>query len=314
VASYDATLLDQGRRYAGQFPERWDDLVSSNYYDLALVLYTAYHRSQDPYWLEQARRVARTWRDSENNRAIAAYLEGDWSRGSLVPPPRGMSTLGLALLALEAGDPEARRTVHLHARLIEQRWVDSGGDYGLGNAVMPMGDPREAGYGLTALVASTLLGEDHTPAARRLLDAILARQNASGQWQGWVEGGHVYTNNFMTGILMEALALYDRVLGDARIVPAIERAIGWTWSTQWMASIQSFKYDAAGSDPTPAPALNGLFLAGWAHALARTGKSTYRSQGEQILNGLVDRGLDEIWGVKQFSQVYRSSGQFLAVR
>jgi hypothetical protein len=311
VARYDAVLVDLGHRYASAFPEWPEDLVSSNYYDLALVFYTAYHRTQDPYWLEQARRVARTWRDSPNNQAIPGYLAGDWSLGSLVPPPRSMATLGLAVLAVEAGDAQARAVVHLHARLIEERWVNSTGEYGLGNPVMPMGDQREAAYGLMALVTSTLLGEDHAAAARRLLDAILARQLASGQWQGWVEGGHVYTNNFMNGLLMEALALHDRVLGDARIVPAIERAMAWTWSTQWVAATQSFEYDAEGSDPTPAPALNGLFLPGWAHAYARTGQTAYREQGEQILRGLVERGLEEIWGVKQFSQVYRSSGQYL---
>jgi hypothetical protein len=314
VEAYDAALLDMGQYYAGTFPELPDDMINSNYYDLALVLYTAYYRTQDSYWRDQARHVARLWRDAVNNRAVAAYLDGDWSLGSRVPPPRGMATLGLALFALEAGDAEARRMVHLHARLIEQRWVNSDGDYGLDNPIMPMGDPREAGYGLTALVASTLLGEDHKPAARRLLNSILSHQNANGRWQGWVESGNVYTNNFMTGLLMESLAFYDRVIGDARILPAIERAMAWTWNTQWMASTRSFKYDADGNDATPAPALNGLFLPGWAHAYARTGKAQYREQAEQILRGLVDRGLDEIWGVKQFSQVYRSSSQYLGVR
>jgi hypothetical protein len=311
VARYDEGLVDLGQRYAAAFPAWPGDLISSNYYDLALVLYTAHQRTQDPAWREQARRVARTWRDAPENRAIPAYLAGNWALGSAVPPPRGMATIGLAILALEAGDDAARDLVHLHARLIEQRWVNSPGDYGLGNPVMPMGDQREAAYGLIALVASTLLGEDHAPAARRLLDAVLARQRSSGQWEGWVEGGHVFTNNFMNGLLMEALALYDRALGDARITPAIERAMAWTWNTQWVPGTLSFKYDAAGSDPTPAPVLNGLFLPGWAHAYARTGRAEYRDQAEAILRGLVENGLDEIWGVKQFGQVYRSSGQYL---
>jgi hypothetical protein len=311
VARYDASLVTLGHEYAGEFPAQPGDLIGSSYYDLALVLYTAYSRTQDPFWLEQARRVARTWRDSPNNQAIPGYLAGNWALGSAVPPPRGMATLGLAILALEAGDDQARAVVHLHARLIEERWVNSDGEYGLGNPVMPMGDQREAAYGLMALVASTLLGEDHSDAARRLLDAILGRQLASGQWRGWLEGGHVFTNNFMNGLLMEALALYDRALGDARIVPALERALAWTWGTQWVPATLSFAYDAAGSDPTPAPVLNGLFLPGWAHAYARTGQAVYRDQGEQILRGLVERGLDEIWSVKQFGQVFRSSAQYL---
>jgi hypothetical protein len=311
VAGHHDALVDLGGRYAAAFPENGSDLAASVYYDLAYVLYTIHHRTQDPYFREQARRVARAWRDSPQNQAIEPFLGGDWSAGRNVPPPRDLATLGLALLALEADDAGAREVVHQQARLMEQHWVNSTGDYGLSNPVMPLGDQRESAYALMALVTSTLLGEDHAPAARRLLDAILDHQLPNGQWQGWVEGGYIFTNNFMIGLLLEALALYDRAIGDSRIVPAMERAMGWLWSTQWVSSTLSFRYDAEGTVTGPAPVLNGLFLAGWGHVHSATGKAAYRDQGEQILRGLVERGVQEIWSVKQFDQLFRASSQYL---
>jgi hypothetical protein len=316
-SGYDGRLLRLARQHGGAFPADRQDLVSSNYYDLALVLYVVHYRTGAPEWLPLARRVARAWRDAPNNRAIAAALAGDETAGRLVPPPRGMATLGLAVLALEAGDGDARRVVHEHARLVEERWVNTTGDYGLANPVMPLGDPREAGYALMALVASTLLGEDHTSAARRLLDAILARQQPAGHWRGWSEEapGRPYTLNYMNGLLMEALVLYDRAVGDARIVPALARAVDGTWRQQWSDGARAFRYgDAAAGDTSPAPILNGLMLPAWGYLYARTGEARYREQGDRMLAGLV-RALDhEVHGAKQFAQSYRSSARYLAFR
>lgn len=316
---FDARMLTLGRRHATAFPEKADDLIASTYYDLALVLYTAYYRTRDPFWREQARRVARTWRDSPHNQRIPAALDGDESAGPLVPPPRSLATLGLAVLAVESGDAEARRLVHVHARLIEERWVGTRNVYGLANPVMPMGDAREAGYGLLALVASTLLGEDHRVGARQLLDAILARQQPSGQWESWTESspGQRFTLNYMNGLLMEGLIMYDRVIGDPRIVPALQRAVAWTWQTQWVKGARGFQYcDRKLGDLTrnPEPVLNGLLLVAWGYLSARTGDPRYRAQGDLILDGLVSALDAEVHGVKQFDQVYRSSARYLGFR
>jgi len=316
-SAHDAALLRLARRYADAFPADPGDLVSSNYYDLALVLYTVHSRTGDPAWRERARRVARAWRDAPNNRAIAPALAGDDTAGRLLPAPRGLATLGLAVLAIEAGDDEARAVVDRQARLVEERWVDTGGDYGLANPVMPLGDPREAGYGLMTLVASTLLGADHSAAAARLLDAILARQEPAGAWRGWSEDapGRPFVLNYMNGLLMEALVLYDRALGDPRIVPALARAVDWTWRQQWSEPALAFRYgDAAAGDTGPAPILNGLMLPAWGYLYARTGEPRYLGQGDRVLAGLVDVLDAEVHGVKQFTQAYRSSARYLAFR
>ncbi|MEA2626981.1 MAG: hypothetical protein QOD06_3026 [Candidatus Binatota bacterium] len=302
AARFDQAAVAKGRTYADAFPAFPDRIWDSNYYDLARVLYQMHYRTGDAYWRDRARAVARTWRDDPMNQQIEAYLAGNESlRGSL-PPNRSMATLGLAIYALEMQDAEARKIVHMHARLAERalHWQDQ----------------RETGYGLMALVASTFLGDDHAANAKKLLDVILAAQKADGRWES--PGGELvavpFTLNYMTGILCEALILYDRVIGDARILPAILKSIDWTWSTQWLPAVKSFQYAnlTAGTVNTdPAPVLSGLILPAWGYAFYKTGDTMYLEQGNQIFQGLADSGTAEIWSAKQYAQVYRSSASYL---
>ena len=303
IATYDAAEQSRGKFFAEQFPYQPNDLVSSNYYDLALTLYVAYYRSGDTYWLDQARRVARTWRDSNNNQNIPKYLAADYSVGPTIPPPRSMSTLGLAVLALESGDAAAREVVNNHARLVEQAFVQ-------------WMDAREAGYSLMALVAASIVGDDHRLSALGMLDVILAHQKPDGHWEqtsNLVPNNQPFVLNFMTGVLMEGLVFYDRVIGDPRIVPAIQRCIDWTWGTQWVAGAQAFQYGNVNSgsvSTSPAGDLNGLMLPAWGWALLRTGDSRYRDQGQQIFAGMVANS-NALLGEKHYGQFYRSSGRYL---
>jgi hypothetical protein len=304
VAGYDLYALRNGKTVAAGFPSKPDDLVSSNYYDLALTLYTVYYRSGDSYWLEQARHVARVWRDSPNNQNIERYLAGDYSVGPTIPPPRSMSTLGLAVLASESDDGEARRVVDAHARLVEQKWGFN------------WSDPREIGYSLMALVASTELGDDHRASARRMLDVALANQKADGRWEGTsdlVPSGP-FVLNYMNGLLMEGMILYDRAIGDPRILPAIRKCIDWTWNTQWVARSQAFQYGNVNSGSVstqPAPDLNGLMLPAWGYAFSATGDTRYRDQGDQIFVGLSNVIPSIPADEKHYAQIYRSSGRSL---
>jgi len=54
---------------------------------------------------------------------------------------------------------------------------------------MALGDPRECGYSLMALLAATVVGEDHRKSAKDLLDHILKTQQADGQWLSSDGGG-----------------------------------------------------------------------------------------------------------------------------
>jgi hypothetical protein len=302
VADFDKALLARGREFVG-------DVL---FYDLPLVLYRIHARTGDTTWRDRARAAAGAWRDHPGNRKIATYLAGDWKLWKeLVNQPRCLGTIGLAVLALEADDGAARRVVDSHARLIESVWMH--GPYqSLTDPVMPLGDPRECGYALMALVASTVCGDDHRPAARELLDRILAKQRPDGQWLAKdekVEGGG-YTSNFMTGLLNEALAFYDRAIGDERILAAVEKNLAWTWKTQWSETGKGFQYHAVGETQVDG-VLGGLMIQAWGYAYARTGKAEYLEQGQRILAGMTERGVREIWGVKQFSQLFRSSPLFL---
>jgi hypothetical protein len=70
----------------------------------------------------------------------------------------------------------------------------------------------------------------------------------------------------MDGLAMEALILYDEVIGDPRILPSIERCLQWTWGTQWVDAARAFLYAdiTSGSVNTnPYANLNGLLLPAW---------------------------------------------------
>jgi hypothetical protein len=313
-AAFDAAQLDGGRRFAEKFPAHPADLIASTYYDLALVLYTIHYRTGDAFWKERARVVATRWRDAPENTVIGAFLADEPGAAARVPPPRGLASLGLAVLAVENGDKTARSVVDGHARMIE-RLMTRAGRYGLANPSMPLGDAREAGYALTALVAATVLGDDHRKAAAQLLDAILERQRPDGQWLSSAESiSTPFTLNYMNGLLMESLVLYDRAIGDARIVPALTRALAWTWTTQWRASAGAFQYgsvDEGTVNTKPAPVLNGLMLPAWGYVATRTGDREIRAQGRRIFDGAVRAGLGEIYAVKQFDQLFRSSPRYL---
>ena len=312
VSTYDTYDLTKGRTVAAQFPFDPSDMVSSDFYDLALNFYVTNYRSGDAFWLSAARSVATAWRDSINNQNIPKYLAGDYSVGPTIPPPRGMATLGLAIFAAETGDVGARTVVNNHARLVEEAFG------------MAWSDAREAAYSLIALVASTLLGDDHSASAREMLDVILANQKPDGHWEDTSTSGlvppnpdgspQVFVLNYMNGLLMEALAFYDRALDDTRVLPAIQRCVDWTWTTQWLDGAGAFQYGNinSGSITTaPAPDLNGLMLPGWGYAFSRTGITAYRDQGDRIFAGLVATIPSLTWDEKHFAQVYRSSAQYL---
>jgi hypothetical protein len=302
VASYDSKQLQLARTYAERFPEH-PSILESNYYDLAFALYQIYYRTGDAYYLNKARTVARAWRDWQGNQEISLMIAGQPT--TMVPPPRAFSTLGLAVYAMETGDVEAARIVNDQARLVEIAWLR-------------YGDTREKAYSLIALLAANVLGKDHRASARQLLDTILAAQSTAGNWQD--EPGSLvtvpYTLNYMNGLMLEALAMYDRLIGDPRIVPSMKKCTGWLWNTQWMPTAQAFHYgtvNAGTVNTEPAAVLNGLFLMGWGWLSEKTGDPMYRTQGDEIFRGLVQRGTNEIFSVKQFDQVFRNGSRYMGL-
>jgi hypothetical protein len=305
--------LKQGRVYADGWPAAPSDMIASNYYDLAYTLYQIYYRTQDSYWLARARQVAQDWLQVANIRALHACVTAqptDWDLCGQVPPARSIALMGPAVLAAEDGQAAARQLLNDYAAFLvlkglQAHWLDE----------------RENGYMLLYLAASVALGDDHRALARQFLDTALAHQSADGSFVGTYSYPYgsscVYhhSENFMNGILGEGLILYDRVIGDARIVPALRALANWLWTTQWQAAKLGFRYSppesAACIPGGDAQVLNGLFLPIWGYLYERTSEALYQTQGDQILQGLVQYGFGGISGVKQFNQAFRSSGHYL---
>jgi len=320
AGALDEVLLKRGRELADQLPMKPAqdlngdgavDFADALFYDLPLTLYRTYYRTGDAYWRDKARASARMWRDYPGNQKMKKYLDGDWKLWrELVNQPRNLATIGLAVLALESNDAGAKQIVFDHATLIEKAWM-YGPYQSLTDPVMALGDPRECGYSLIALISATILGEDHRKAATDLVDHILKSQKPDGQWLAHddkIPGGG-YTSNFMTGLLLESLIFHDRAFGDDRILPAVEKNLAWTWTTQWVAEKEGFQYHSVGETEAQ-PGLNGLLLPAWGYAYFKTGKPQYLEQGNRIAKGLAERGAKEIWGVKQYNQMFRSAPQY----
>jgi hypothetical protein len=319
---FTTTQLTLGRQHADAYPENPHDLLGSNFYDLALVLYHIYYRTSDPYWLVKARQVAIAHRDQWNIQALHRCLEGvpfDWNVCGQFPSPRNMSMMGIAVLAAESGDAEASRLLDLYGDFVALKSMQD-----------LYQDPRETGYVLMALAASVALGHTrHLWLAQTMLNTILIGtrgQEPSGrfpsfaQWNaGQEDCPYPYGTAFMQGLMNEALILYDRVIGDARIIPALQRSLDWLW-TQWVPTDefpsgpgrgtgQAFQYSDwpyisshCGIGYYTTPNLTGLILLGFGYL--------DDARGVEVLQGFETKSLKEIWGVKQFSQMYRSASQY----
>jgi hypothetical protein len=307
ITAYDNYMLSGGLNYANTWPENPGDLPSSNFYDLAYVLYQIYYRTGDPAWLTRARQVATDWRDQPNIQSLHTCVEQtatwDWGLCAGVMAARNMSLMGLAVLGVENNDLEARTLVDLYAKFIQIKSDELFWD-----------DPRENGYKIMALAAAVELGYPHQALANTMLNTSLSHQQPNGSWtiNGFYNNcSYSLPENFMLGLLGEGLMLYDRVIGDARIVPALQLTATWLWSTQWqLADTLGFVYAPPEStciQGGPAHVLNGMFLPIWAYLYMRTGDPLYQTQGHQILQGLVQFGFGG--SVKQFNQAFRSSAK-----
>lgn len=323
IAAFDKLQLAGGEQF--RIGGVRDPLVGggyigdANYYDLAFTLYQLYYRTGDVKWRNYGREMATKWRDSPSGDLTMwrRKLNGEYGfpGEEAMPAPRGASTLGLAMLAADGTDAKARELVYNHVRMY--RCWGSGGKFL---------DQRESAYVLMAALASVVIGDadsvweygacadptfpkrSMTPrqVAKELLDMQLATQGALGPpgslltlqdtapSSGANPPNTPWSNLFMTGLLAEAWVMYDRIIGDPRIVPAIEAWMQWMWATQWYAQEQAFAYSNAtikwpSGDAVryPEPGLNGIYLNGWGYVAGKTKKAEYVSQMNQIISGML---------------------------
>ena len=322
-SAYDKLQVTQAGVYAPGgsrgFPQ-FSTIYDSNYYDLALALYLlSYRIPGDTTWLKGARTVAERWASDPYSLASTSGA-----------PPRTYSTLGLAVYYLDTGSTKAKAVVNSQAAHAARYF----GVYDGGSK-----DMRESAYALMAMIASTIIGgDDHSADALKSLNGLLAGQMSDGRWQNhdncavyknctpMVPAGY-YTLNYMMGLVLEALIMYDRAFGDSRIVPALKAGTNWLWSTQWVPVVPgssptfgAFQYGDINSgsvNTEPSANLSGLIVPAWGYLYARTQNSTYATQGQTILNGMVagngQLGISGagIYNVKQFNQEFRSSPRYV---
>ncbi len=239
TSEYDTMELAQAAVW-----ENWT-LSDTNvhFYDGALNYYLLYYRTGDTRWSTRADFLAKDISDFQMSTGaytgFPSQLDGS---GRSTFTGKDYTTLGMAIYYLRTGYGPALSSVRAQA---------SGGNWYRSpwSASNPNANTRDAAYGLMAMLTSTLLGgdTDWTTSMATAVNAFMTGQGTdltSGGLQpndGWVtadDGTQVPALQtlecFMNGLVMEALIMYDRVIGDSRIVPSIKRAVDWMWSTQWV--------------------------------------------------------------------------------
>jgi hypothetical protein len=197
----------------------------------------------------------------------------------------------------------------------------------------PRAASRDSASHPTAGEAPLVHQHDVRVQAKAVLDAALAKQRPDGRIEAYSEylGMGAYISNYMAGLFWEAAILYDRLIGDPRILPAMRRWADWTWSNEWNAKVMGFRYQdvtaqegraaftVAGQSvwskvadtATAFPELNGMMMPAWGYLFLKTGDPQYAAQGDLMLKGLVRAARAQTLP-KQYPQMYRSSPRYLA--
>jgi hypothetical protein len=228
ATAYDTLQLVQAAAWVA------DATSDKFFYDTALANYMLYYRTGDTQWLTRAEALATELADFASN-----PVNQDGS-GRSAMAPRDYGTLGMAILYLRTGYANALAAVRSQA---------AGGLFYFSPFTVPSSrDARESAYALIAMLATTVLGGDpnnYSTGMATAINAYLDRQGvdesdaqdqANDGWQAvasLMPGDGCYIINYMQGLVMEAMILYDRVIGDSRIVPSVQRAVDWLWATHW---------------------------------------------------------------------------------
>ena len=121
------------------------------------------------------------------------------------------------------------------------------------------------------------------------MSLVLSSQQASGGFGGTLYSGG--QKNYMVGMLLTSLVrYYDEVTPDARIQPAVKRAVDYMFATQWHADVLGMPYcsvdhgaDCAGGYIIPD--LNNLIVPAVAWYYYHTGDATFATRVDNLLQG-----------------------------
>jgi len=151
---------------------------------------------------------------------------------------------------------------------------------------------RENAYALLSHLNAELLGAPRRERIYTLVD------NALGHIDAWVNETASYCKPFFTALTCRSLIRYNDMIGDSRIVPAIESICDYIWDNLWDAGAEAFLYihDVyPGEDPPdPAPDLNMLIVPSYGYLYSKTFDSNWLTIGDQIFDGGVP--IYDEWG------------------
>lgn len=290
-------------------PTRWRTegagWESSNYYDRARIYYIWYARTGDTAYRDKGTAIALDYRRN--------YLEAS----NYGPSAHWAQMAGVALHYLVTGDTASRTAVgYVADNFAAPYYVNN-----LGNTSAEM-DSRIQARVLTAftyaweLRAPSRAGRDWAVLARDALTKILSSQSPDGAYRWQHSGQCGYNKPFEIGLLNDALIeYYRRFEADARILPAVRKAVDHLWTHDWDAASQSFVYldgPCGGDGPFATPDLTNMMVSGFGWVYQMTGDTVYRNRGDQVFAGGVKGAY--LAGGKQFNQAYHTSYRYAAFR
>jgi hypothetical protein len=279
---------------------------TENYYDRALIYYAWWIRSGNVEYWKRATALAVSYRRD--------YLEANDYNTSA----HWAQIEGIALHYLLTGDEASRYAVGRVGDVFSMPYYTD--NLGNLNAVM---DNRIQARTLTAFLtawrldAPSQMGATWARLLPNALTDILSSQDPSGAYRFARRDNQCGHNKpFMVGMLNDALIQYYGLFSaDARIPPAVQKAIDYMWTNDWDSAAQAFVYldgPCPGDDGGPSADLNNLAVNGFGWIYQRTRDPAYRDKGDQVFAG----GVTNAWleGSKQFNQEYTSSFRYLAYR
>jgi hypothetical protein len=320
--------LDNGN-FTGHF-----DLPSSNYfeawnYDGGRVFQQiadydwnvpSMQHYQDNNWRAEWKRCAQLAMEPYKDTAIATL-------GSFVREPNQFP-FGMEMSQLRTGDPTNQTGIDLLQH--NPGW----GRFFSGSAYAS--SVRLSAYMMDDRLAGELIGEPRdTTFILRQVDVMLGYLDQSYNLDLHNPNQQAYNiHPFLLGTAMEALITYyemDLAEGntpDARIPLEIKKALDWLESTQYIPSTHTFSYQPydVPVDPQKVPGLysatelNDLVAPAFAWYWSKTNDSTYLNEGDDLFNHVFDsagtHGLGNgwTWSVKEFSQIYKWSFDFVRWR
>jgi hypothetical protein len=280
--------------------------AATNYYDRAMIYYAYWARTGNPLYRARGDQVALSYRKQ--------YIEKNNYNHALwwwMPD-------GLALHYRFSGDTMSRHAVGRGTKVLEGYFAR------LNNPLDVNIDGRNRARLLQSYLLSWQLGiPSMIPGvtwAQRLDSTLTAVINLQGADGAWRDANRCMTQaSFLGAMQVEQLTrVYDNYRHDARILPAVKRALDFLWLQVIRPASGPISFAYVDKDcpsngdyhSTPAPDLNGFFPGIYAWYGARSGDRTYTAKADTLLRATIAGIYPQ--GSKQFNQAFGTSWRVLS--